>query len=97
MVNKLSCRDKGAPEQVITVERLALPPREERVRASQTFDVMEIQYVAQVQGSADVVDSSAEKSPPGLEHHLGLFSILTSTLIMTECRFFDQEYILYSW
>lgn len=36
------CRDLGAPEQIIVVQRLDLPPPEDRVRASQYLDVMEV-------------------------------------------------------
>ena len=35
-------RDGGAPEQLIKVERLELPPPEERMRASVMLDVMEV-------------------------------------------------------
>jgi hypothetical protein len=35
-------RDPGAPEQLIVVERLELPPPEERRRASVMLDVMEV-------------------------------------------------------
>eukprot|EP01035_Chromulina_nebulosa_P019752 gene19752-25684_t len=55
----------GAPEQVIKVERLSIPPREERLRGSQPSDVLEIQYVGQILGKSDIVESSAEKAPPG--------------------------------
>ena len=58
-------RDAGSPEQIIVVQRLSLPPPEERIRPAEYLDVLEIQYVAQVQGSEDVVDSSAERSAPG--------------------------------
>lgn len=60
-------RDAGAPEQVIRVERLEMPAPEGRIRAAQYLDVMEIQYVAQVQSDTDgkIVDSSAERSAPG--------------------------------
>lgn len=58
-------RDAGSPEQIIVVQRISLPPPEERIRSAQYLDVMEIQYVAQVQGSEDVVDSSTERSAPG--------------------------------
>eukprot|EP01031_Cornospumella_fuschlensis_P029939 gene29939-36157_t len=58
-------RDVGAPEQIIRVERLVMPPPEQRVRAAELLDVMEIQYTAQIQGSEIVVDSSALKSSPG--------------------------------
>ncbi len=58
-------RDVGAPEQIIRVERLAMPPAEDRRRSSQYLDVMEIQYVAQLPGGDEVVDSSAARSPPG--------------------------------
>mmetsp|Transcript_8652 Transcript_8652/g.12906 ORF Transcript_8652/g.12906 Transcript_8652/m.12906 type:complete len:125 (+) Transcript_8652:704-1078(+) len=51
-----------------------MPPAEERTRAAQMLDVMEIQYAAQVVSSpakiwsgdtTRVVDSSAERAPPG--------------------------------
>lgn len=58
-------RDAGAKEQVISVERLDLPPFEDRRRSSQLYDVLEIQYVAQILGSTKIVDSSAERAPPG--------------------------------
>ena len=58
-------RDAGSPEQIIVVQRLSLPPPEERIRPAEYLDVLEIQYVAQVQGSEDIVDSSAERSAPG--------------------------------
>ena len=58
-------RDPGSPEQIILVQRLNLPPPEERIRSAQYLDVMEIQYVAQVQGLEDIVDSSTERSAPG--------------------------------
>eukprot|EP01038_Epipyxis_sp_PR26KG_P013327 gene13327-17864_t len=58
-------RDKGAPEQIITVQRLELPPPENRIRVAQMLDVMEIQYIAQVMGSDAIVDSSAQRGPPG--------------------------------
>lgn len=65
-------RDEGAPEQIIRVERLAMPPSEQRIRPAQMLDVMEIQYAAQVLkgggGIGDdspVVDSSATRSAPG--------------------------------
>ena len=50
----------GSPEQIIKVERLFLPPPEERIRAAQMLDVMEIQYAAQIEGdkSGNVVDAS---------------------------------------
>jgi hypothetical protein len=60
-----NARDAGAAEQIITVERLDMPPPEERTRASVYLDVMEIQYVAQVAGREDIVDSSRERAPPG--------------------------------
>lgn len=60
-----NARDAGAGEQTIVVERLSLPPPDERLRAAQMLDVLEIQYVATVQGSDVIVDSSAERSPPG--------------------------------
>ena len=37
-----SCRDAGASEQIITVERLSLPPPAERRRSAQLLDVMEV-------------------------------------------------------
>ena len=46
-------RDVGAPEQVIRVERLSMPPPEQRVRSAQLLDVMEIQYVAQLPNYTD--------------------------------------------
>ena len=46
-------RDVGAPEQVIKIERLKLPPPEQRVRSAQLLDVMEIQYVAQLPNYTD--------------------------------------------
>ena len=36
------CRDVGAPEQIIRVERLEMPPPEDRLRPSQFLDVMEV-------------------------------------------------------
>lgn len=62
-----NARDAGATEQIIIVERLAMPPPEERKRSSQMLDVMEIQYVMSVKGNDDgvIVDSSAERAPPG--------------------------------
>lgn len=35
-------RDEGAPEQIIKVERLSLPPPEERRRSAEMLDVMEV-------------------------------------------------------
>lgn len=58
-------RDVGAPEQIIKIERLAMPPAEDRRRSSQYLDVMEIQYVAQLPDSDEIVDSSAVRAPPG--------------------------------
>ena len=58
-------RDAGTPEQVIRIERLAMPPAEERLRSSQLLDVMEIQYVAQLLDGDAIVDSSAVRAPPG--------------------------------
>ena len=46
-------RDVGAPEQIIKIERLKLPPPEQRVRSAQLLDVMEIQYVAQLPNYTD--------------------------------------------
>mmetsp|Transcript_20021 Transcript_20021/g.34052 ORF Transcript_20021/g.34052 Transcript_20021/m.34052 type:complete len:364 (+) Transcript_20021:1905-2996(+) len=62
-----NARDVGATEQQIIVERLSMPPADQRTRAAQLLDVMEIQYVAQVQSDSDgkIVDSSAERSAPG--------------------------------
>ena len=63
-----NARDAGAQEQLIVVERLALPPPEERRRSANLLDVMEIQYTARVAGKEEelgVVDSSAERAPPG--------------------------------
>jgi len=65
-----NARDAGAAEQVIYVERLELPPPEQRVRSAQYLDVMELQYVAQLasstqDGQLTIVDSSAERAPPG--------------------------------
>jgi hypothetical protein len=34
--------------QIIKIERLAMPPPEQRIRATQMLDVMEIEYAAQV-------------------------------------------------
>lgn len=62
------CRDAGATEQQVVVERLALPVLSLRTRAAQLLDVMEIQYVAQLQSDDDparIVDSSAQRSAPG--------------------------------
>ena len=39
-------REIGLPEQIIRVEREVMPPADERIRATQLLDVMEIQYVA---------------------------------------------------
>ena len=64
----LRCRDAGATEQQVVVERLALPAPSLRTRAAQLLDVMEIQYVAQLQSDDDparIVDSSAQRSAPG--------------------------------
>ena len=36
-------KEAGAPEQVIRVERLAMPPPDERLRSARMLDVMEIQ------------------------------------------------------
>lgn len=58
-------RDIGAPEQNIIVERLQLPSIELKGRAADTNDVMEIQYVAQILGKEDIVDSSNVRAPPG--------------------------------
>ncbi|KAJ1399279.1 hypothetical protein B484DRAFT_249560 [Ochromonadaceae sp. CCMP2298] len=60
-------RDVGAPEQLIIVERLEMPPAEQRVRSAKMLDVMEIQYAARLQSDASgrIVDSSAERAPPG--------------------------------
>lgn len=62
-------RDAGAPEQIIIVERLELPPVEDRRRPAQMLDVLEIQYVAQILRGEDllgkIVDSSATRSAPG--------------------------------
>ena len=62
----------GKPEEIITVERLEMPPPDRRNRASNYLDVMEIQYVARIvdsssssSSSSTIVDSSAERSPPG--------------------------------
>jgi len=65
-----NARDAGAAEQIIYVERLELPPPEQRTRSSQLLDVMEIQYVAQLAATVGgeklaIVDSSAERAPPG--------------------------------
>jgi len=65
-----NARDAGAAEQIIYVERLELPPPEQRIRSSQLLDVMEIQYVTQLASAIDsdelkIVDSSAERAPPG--------------------------------
>ena len=63
-----NARDAGAQEQLIVVERLSLPPPEERRRSANLLDVMEIQYTARVAGKEEelgVVDSSAERAPPG--------------------------------
>lgn len=37
-----NARDAGAAEQIITVERLTVPPAEDRRRSSQLLDVMEV-------------------------------------------------------
>jgi hypothetical protein len=60
-------RDLGAPEQVIRIERLKIPPPEERRRAAEMLDVMEIQYIAMIDGdvSQRIVDSSESRAPPG--------------------------------
>ena len=58
-------RDEGAPEQIIRVERIQMPPVEQRTRSAQYLDVMEIQYIAQIDGTDSIVDSSAIWSPPG--------------------------------
>ena len=58
-------RDEGAPEQIIRVERIQMPPVEQRTRSAQYLDVMEIQYIAQIDGTDKIVDSSAIWSPPG--------------------------------
>lgn len=55
-------RDAGASEQIIKVERLELPPPEERRRPAVLLDVMEISYVAQLQGGDKIVDSSKERT-----------------------------------
>jgi len=65
-----NARDAGAVEQMIYVQRLEMPPPELRTRTAQLLDVMEIQYVASLassgsSGSNIVVDSSAERAPPG--------------------------------
>jgi len=57
-----SRRDAGAAEQIIRVERMELPPPEERRRPAVLLDVMEIQYVAQIAGSDVIVDSSKERT-----------------------------------
>jgi hypothetical protein len=61
------CRDAGASEQIIKVERLSIPPAEDRRRASVYLDVMEIQYTVSIANDPTerVVDSSAERCPPG--------------------------------
>lgn len=67
-------RDPGAPEQIIRIERLTMPPPEDRRRAAQFLDVLEIQYACQVlQGGqfqelgeeSSIVDSSASRAAPG--------------------------------
>jgi hypothetical protein len=65
-------RDEGAPEQIIKVERLVMPPPELRVRPAQYLDVLEVQYATQVLVAGagvgvdtPLVDSSATRSAPG--------------------------------
>ncbi len=68
----------GKAEEIITVERLEMPPPNMRSRAANYLDVMEIQYAARVADNSNsniensnsinygvVVDSSVERSPPG--------------------------------
>jgi len=62
--------DKGKAEEIIVVERLAMPPADQRARSAVMLDVLEIQYAARVMDRdgaslGGVVDSSAERSPPG--------------------------------
>ena len=61
-------RDAGAPEQVIRVERLAMPPAEQRLRASQLLDVMEIQVCAALAPLGNATPThilpSAPRPPP---------------------------------
>lgn len=57
-------REFGLPEQVIRVEREAIPPADKRTRAAKLSDVIEIQYVASLTDGT-IIDSSASRCPPG--------------------------------
>lgn len=48
-------RDAGAAEQIITVQRLDLPPPEQRLRASQYLDVMEVSKWARRRAIVDSI------------------------------------------
>ena len=57
-------RELGLPEQIIRVEREAMPPPDERTRSAVLLDVIEIQYVATLIDGT-IIDSSASRCPPG--------------------------------
>ena len=57
-------RELGLPEQIIRVEREAMPPPDERTRSAVLLDVIEIQYVATL-ANGTIIDSSASRCPPG--------------------------------
>jgi len=86
----------------VVVERLTLPEPSLRTRGAQLLDVMEIQYVAQVQSDEDVariVDSSAQRSAPGaLEsiHHQPLQHLNPTIIHLLLIRILCQEYLLRS-
>ncbi len=69
-------RDKGAPEQIIRVERVQMPPVEQRTRSAQYLDVLEMQYIAQIDGTDAIVDSSAAWAPPGYSSKVFILIIL---------------------
>lgn len=60
-----NARDPGAPEQIIKVERLAMPPAENRLRPSQMLDVLEVQYAAQILDRGEVLEPIVDSSARG--------------------------------
>lgn len=77
----------------MVVERLTLPAPSLRIRAAQLLDVMEIQYVAQLQSDDDparIVDSSAQRSAPGTTTSMHLRQPLPPN-IANHSSFTDQD------
>lgn len=80
-------RGAGQLEQDVIIERLTMPPIEERTRSAEFLDVLEIQYTASVEAKEGekrkIVDSSAAHAAPGniSSSPLILRQILTMCLI----------------